>query len=95
MSTSGNRAPANTGVRHSTAYWPGAVSLISRYAGRDSWAIAAGNSGDEDEQRRRDVSRDAGHADHFGTPPDGAGAFGIGEGDAAAELAGGAGSSTV
>ena len=30
FSTSGNRMPAKTGVRQSTEYWPGAVSLISR-----------------------------------------------------------------
>ena len=37
FSTTGSRMPARTGVRQSTLNWPGAVSLISRYAGRDSW----------------------------------------------------------
>ena len=52
-------------------------------------------SGEQDEQRRRDVSGDAAHADHFDTAPDGAGPLVICEDDETAELSGGAGSSTV
>ena len=88
--------PASTGVRQSTVYWPGAVSLISRYAGRDSWARAAGSPASSDEQRRRDVSGDAAHADHFDTAPDGAGPFVTCEDDGAAAARRAApGSSTV
>ena len=52
-------------------------------------------SGEQDEQRCRDDCGDAAHADHFNTPPDGAGAFETSEDDAVAKLSGGAGSSTV
>ena len=36
----GRRMPERTGVRHRRSYRPGAVSRISRYAGRASWAPA-------------------------------------------------------
>ena len=52
-------------------------------------------SGEQDEQRRRDVSGNAAHADHFVTAPAGAGAVDVCEDADATELSGGAGSSTV
>ena len=38
LSMTGRRMPASTGVRHSTLNSPGAISLVSRYAGRASCA---------------------------------------------------------
>src|SRR5262245_49027489 len=53
FSTTGRRIPPKTGVRHSTSYQPGAVSVISRYAGRISCAHTTLPNDVSRTQRRR------------------------------------------
>ena len=89
----GSRIPDSTGVRHKNVYWPGAVSFISRYAGRASCADAT-DSGQHNNARNqiRNAQRS-----HSGPSPDGAGTCFFGGGGVcacAARLSGAAGSIT-
>ena len=88
----GRRMPASTGVRHKTLNCPGAVSLISRYAGRASCAETLARGKQEKCKTKSYVEP---HMPHSGPSPEGAGTsfFGAGAaaGACAASFDGGAG----